>query len=318
MNNKLSKRIPWIDNIRVFAMLMVILGHSLTSPNASSIVRWIIAFNMPLFVIISGYCAYHNMSKQSTWKDLPAFIEKTTKHILFPALMGTMALSLIHQVEDKQWLKLIFYLIANILGIIIFIKKDDNKVFDCAFKAILSFSIVIAFSKSPYWFLTMTWTVLVVFKLITIFVHKTYLVAILAFGIAIAYSYVAKNAYFISEFFIYFFVGMMLRKYSDKKININQYFILTLCLLIGIETYSFCGNQVDFYKISLTDLLFSSNWYYWILRQIGAICWSLMFIILFKGTATKYSSFSFIGGVLSECIFYKPSLCQQWNIQRRQ
>lgn len=289
------KRIAWIDNVRVFAILMVILGHSLISPNATPIVRWIIAFNMPLFVIISGYCAYHTLSVPATWKEFPAYLEKTTKHILFPALMGTMAVSLVNQVEKGLWLRLVLYFIANILAITIFIKKDDNKIAAYAFKAMLVFSVFVSFLKSPYWFLTMTWTVLVVYRILTMLLKdKILLISFPAFGVALTYSYFANNSHFISEFFLYFIVGLMMRKYSDVKVN--YYVVLTLCLLIGIETYTFCENKINFYKISMTDLLFSTNWYYWILRQIGAICWSSVLIMIFRSASSRYSAFSSLGG----------------------
>lgn len=318
MNQNITiKRIAWIDNVRVFAILMVILGHSLTSPNAAPIVRWIIAFNMPLFVIISGYCAFHSLSVPATRKDFLPYLEKSTKHILFPALMGTMALSLVNQVEKGLWLRLVLYLIANILVITIFIKKDSNRIAAYAFKALLIFAVFVSFLKSPYWFLTMTWTVLVVYRILTILLkNRIAIISFIAFTLAIAYSYFANNSHFISEFFLYFIVGLMMRKYTDVKVN--YYAVLTLCLLIGIETYSFCGDKINFYKISLTGLLFSANWYYWVLRQIGAICWCTFLIMIFKSCFVKISSFSSFGGALWACIFCKGSLFQQWSMQKRQ
>lgn len=43
-------RVSWIDNLRGFGIVMVILGHS-TSPFHT----FIYAFHMPLFFIISGF-----------------------------------------------------------------------------------------------------------------------------------------------------------------------------------------------------------------------------------------------------------------------
>ena len=57
-----GQRIAWLDNVKMFAMLCVILGHVMTiviktnvDLSGKIIEHFIVAFNMPLFVIISGY-----------------------------------------------------------------------------------------------------------------------------------------------------------------------------------------------------------------------------------------------------------------------
>lgn len=48
---KSTKRIVWIDQLRGFAFLLVIIGHSLSK---SPLKNWIYSFHMPLFFIITG------------------------------------------------------------------------------------------------------------------------------------------------------------------------------------------------------------------------------------------------------------------------
>lgn len=52
-------RILWVDALKVFAITIVILGHSLQAIDSTSILyKYIYAFHMPLFMAISGYCSY--------------------------------------------------------------------------------------------------------------------------------------------------------------------------------------------------------------------------------------------------------------------
>lgn len=56
------KKLLWIDNLRGFLILLVILGHCIqnTNPNYQSdiLFRYIYSFHMPLFIFVSGYVSY--------------------------------------------------------------------------------------------------------------------------------------------------------------------------------------------------------------------------------------------------------------------
>lgn len=50
------KRIEWVDRVRAFAMISVVLGHALGQINEDVFLnRWLYLFHVPLCVIISGY-----------------------------------------------------------------------------------------------------------------------------------------------------------------------------------------------------------------------------------------------------------------------
>lgn len=54
-----KERILWIDALKAFAILIVILGHCLQFIGATGLLyKYIYAFHMPLFMAISGYCSY--------------------------------------------------------------------------------------------------------------------------------------------------------------------------------------------------------------------------------------------------------------------
>ena len=50
-----NKRIEWIDIARGFAILFVIIGHSLGNYFSSYFANLIYVFHMPIFFVLSGY-----------------------------------------------------------------------------------------------------------------------------------------------------------------------------------------------------------------------------------------------------------------------
>lgn len=61
-NVKGGGRVAWLDNVKMYAMLWVILGHVMTIVIKTNVdlsgrvmEHFIVAFNMPLFVMLSGY-----------------------------------------------------------------------------------------------------------------------------------------------------------------------------------------------------------------------------------------------------------------------
>ena len=69
-------RVPYIDNARAFAILCVVLGHTISSVVSLrgdklglSLEHLIVVFDMPLFTIISGYCAVNSMKRINNFKE---------------------------------------------------------------------------------------------------------------------------------------------------------------------------------------------------------------------------------------------------------
>ena len=88
-----GQRIAWLDNVKMFAMLCVIFGHVMTIviktnvyPSGKIIEHFIVAFNMPLFVIISGYSNLNTFNKIIEWRELIYFVKKSVIRILLPVV----------------------------------------------------------------------------------------------------------------------------------------------------------------------------------------------------------------------------------------
>lgn len=81
-----TKRITFIDNLKCFAIICVMIGHALQYLFGESLddlmsFNIIYTFHMPLFMMISGYFA-----KSSLKLSIPEFFKKKFIQLLLPAL----------------------------------------------------------------------------------------------------------------------------------------------------------------------------------------------------------------------------------------
>ena len=108
-----KERIAWIDNVRFFAMLCVILYHSSALVvNEYYYAGWIIeSFNMALFFFLSGLTSYNSIGRIESIKDWFDFFKKKFIRIMLPCLFVSL---LVFQKPCAFWflLTLFYYLIA--------------------------------------------------------------------------------------------------------------------------------------------------------------------------------------------------------------
>ena len=70
-------RIVWVDYVKVFAILLVLMGHCIQFGNGAEydcftngVYIWIYSFHMPLFAMISGYFLHFSVSQKSLGESL--------------------------------------------------------------------------------------------------------------------------------------------------------------------------------------------------------------------------------------------------------
>lgn len=106
-------RIAWIDNVRFFAMLCVILYHSsVLVKNEYYYAGWTIeSFNMALFFFLSGLTSYGSIGRIENLKGWFEFFKKKFIRIMLPCLFVSL---LVFQKPCSFWflLTLFYYLIA--------------------------------------------------------------------------------------------------------------------------------------------------------------------------------------------------------------
>ena len=89
MDNK--KRLLWIDNLRGFLILLVILGHSiqygLPDWEQNHVFNFIYSFHMPLFICVSGFVSLH---MKASWGQ----IKKRLVQLIIPFLSMSIVCSI--------------------------------------------------------------------------------------------------------------------------------------------------------------------------------------------------------------------------------
>ena len=88
-----TTRIAWVDALKGFAILLVVLGHSIQEMipdyDQNMVFRYIYSFHMPLFMFLSGYVSY----KVSEWNS----VVKRFWQLMVPFFSAIVLNYLIHQ-----------------------------------------------------------------------------------------------------------------------------------------------------------------------------------------------------------------------------
>ena len=89
-----SKRILWVDNLRGFLILLVVLGHTIqySMPGFynSHVFNYIYSFHMPLFFVVSGFVSY-KPCERVFWGG----IKRRCAQLLIPYLIWTLFFCLV-------------------------------------------------------------------------------------------------------------------------------------------------------------------------------------------------------------------------------
>lgn len=138
---EINQRKHWIDSARMFAMFCVVFGHtnghlfSHGMPLFAEINSIIVFFNMPLFVLLSGYCQYSGIYRINGLDDFMTFSKKTFVHLILPCItIGVIFFVITHDLKHLRlnlywFLKMLFILMIS-WGIIRLITYKYRKIPD--------------------------------------------------------------------------------------------------------------------------------------------------------------------------------------------
>lgn len=171
---KKSVRIPWIDAVKMFAMLCVILGHS-NSCLPHDIIgfhefnMWIVVFNMPLFVIISGFIGYNGVMRINAFFDLLNYIEKISERIAIPTFGFTILTRMPYLFLSHSFFKLAVGISMICMLFIWYLAR--NKISDTVHKVLLIITLVVVLMGiSNFWLLNMILALTLAVSMVVYFV----------------------------------------------------------------------------------------------------------------------------------------------------
>lgn len=126
-------RLIWIDALRGFLIIFVVLGHSLQFGDFENRISWniIYSFHMAAFFMISGYCGYKEIFKLSSLKQkaqqlLLPFITWSALAVLIKGYKCNYLYEIILKPDSSYWF--IFVLFFIIALFILACTKFDNQV----------------------------------------------------------------------------------------------------------------------------------------------------------------------------------------------
>lgn len=223
-----NKRIVWVDYLKAFTCLLVVIGHLLQSLQKAGIpqnlqltnfiIYYIYLFHMPLFMCISGFLYSKKKLEETSFSGYIKFEKRKLIDLMIPYI--------------------VFYLIY--LGINILFSKDVNTP-----KGKNEFVGMLNNPMSPYWFLYVLMSIFLITPLLEkIFKENKRKVLVFYIILKIISIFYQPNIYLIksiSTYGIYFYFGCFIRE--EKIIGKREKFIFILLhFLIAIIIFKYLNN----------------------------------------------------------------------------
>ena len=243
-----KKRIVWIDYLKVFACILVVIGHLIQSLQKSNIdnyesitsfINWFIyLFHMPLFFAVSGYL-YEINKKQFSWKQYKNFVIKKIINLGVPYI--------------------VFYLLYVIINMIFASSVNTPK----GIEEIIG---IINNPMPPYWFLYALLSIFIFIPLLekTLKENKK-IIFIVLIALKIISIFINTKIYLIDSFFenaIYFYFGCILKNarftLKDKNIKsiLKNAVLVIMYILVAIIYYKYY-NKIKYSIIEVINIAFA-------------------------------------------------------------
>ena len=244
-NTMQKQRMLWVDNLKFFLIYLVVLGHCIQYTDEAYKENFmfylIYSFHMPLFMLVSGFVSYR---KEVSW----GVIRRRFKQLMIPFLVYTVLASII--------------------------KFDISVLFNTIIRP-----------ESGLWFL---WALLFIVCFNTfaskiaqsLKLHQILIDAVIFIGLFVAgYFWDIFCIATIAKFYIYYTIGLYIRRYENTILNDKRNTIQSLMsiLLWGILVV------VGFYNTGIACNTF--------FKMLIALIGSVAFVTLFKSKVQNPLSF---------------------------
>lgn len=307
-NDRLNGRIAWIDALKMFAMLFVIFYHCkyIQSPNLigyNYLNLWIVSFNMPLFVFLSGLTSYKGLNALCSWKDFFNYIEKISKRIALPNVCFSCIVGFfLHSFVSYNLFRASLNIGVFSFFFIIIVFKDKCKGVSRLYNWImlLPFVMNIVGVYSYFWFLAMLLFVLggTAFSIVLVRkcnINYAWVAGCVAFLIMLLCGGNFNNT---EEMIPYFLIGCFCaRKKYFEKYDFKSKPSFPICVLlffIGVLLFLFYYDH-DFYRFHLMTLIKMGLFYEYFIRVLCGLIFVFLFCLLFMRKYTEYGVLAKLG-----------------------
>lgn len=311
---QVKSRVSWIDNAKFFAIACVVLGHSFSLIKGDfkgydEINLFIVAFNMPLFALLSGVTSFKALSKISSFSDLLAYFNKISWHIGVPTVVYTLIAMAIGYGMQMRWDRcVISAALLIIVGASVYLIRF-SKYSSKLQKIVNYFPYVILpvclLNQSVWYFV---YVILSFFAaVISAFISnksEKYKRLIYCILFAIISYFIAPISPFFStvELYLPFIAGYLFASYKglgevSNKTGMQLTIAVTL-LAIGVFTFiEYYSILNQFYLLNLNQAFMNGQMDIFALRQISAISLSVALVIIIHLLSKSYNLISTVGAM---------------------
>lgn len=298
-----QSREAWLDNAKMFAIICVIYGHmALLFANGvpRCIQGFIVAFNMPLFVILSGYTTLSSLLRIGNITALIEYAKKILLRMMIPAVTLSAVVQLFHGTLFDRKLWMIF---AMAVVCLMAIRKWRDHIPGKTIQALADIGITL-FLLGASLFLNMFWFLSMLLKLqlsAAIFcwignawMKPTRLIVAAGFLLWVLYYFVDGGWTF--EMSVYFAIGLIMKQYGlFAPICRLSFWKVSILLIVGILLSWRYTIGYEFYDYGLKRLVEEGIGYVYLIRILVALSLSLAAIRFIFAFAKSYSWFSRMG-----------------------
>lgn len=254
---EVKKKLNEIILLRVFAILIVVLGHSMiiysdrwnlysTPINSNfynNLKRIIDVFQMPLFIFVSGYIYRFNRIEQGKYENFSMFVLNKFFRLIVPFLSVG---------------------ILFVIPIRLFVKYDGYV--GISFSDIVLKKLILGTDSGNLWFLPTLFFIFCIFYLLEKYVKKMHILLNLTLMLILSIiSLKLPAVLFISKifyYFLFFYFGYAVRSIvncTDRLVSYKMLLLFGLVSACGIISDFYIGNDNLILKIISTGVILISG-----------------------------------------------------------
>lgn len=314
-----KSRISWIDNVRFFAIVAVVIGHCLGMlttnelPGTQFISSFIVAFNMPLFFFISGYVGGKKLLSVHSVGDWARTIKNSFLRMMVPVVTFTLMLVPFHNIGNP----LIFYWFLHSLFRIYIIIATASLIAQAICKNdIIKYVIIIAISIIGSWMAGNFTMEFILYFLLGVFLSKTKVTSKITISVSllligfILFPFISNHSFYSEkaqwailnipyQWFMRQVCGICLSlgicglfaKYVNAKTCLTQLGTMTLGIYLIHDFFVEMILRDKFnWKMNLTNI-----WGWFILIALVVVIITFCYICISILRKNKYSKAIFLG-----------------------